>query len=172
MALKLVIWSWHNFVSVKMYAWINTGKMPVFEYSLFSLQGILFGIGTWVHYYQPIIDFRNLINKSRGSGFVYMSASCSVVEIGNNWIIRSLTCSRKWWYEILMCFVRGVILGDFASSSAPRLSSNALQNTVGAVLTVSIFLDFNSSNKLIIGITSLNACDKVIYLASVVLRLH
>ena len=46
MALKLVIWCWHNFVSVKMYAWIKTGKMPVFEYSIFSLQGILFGIGT------------------------------------------------------------------------------------------------------------------------------
>ena len=71
-----------------------------------------------------------------------------------------------------MCFVRGVILGDFASSSAPRLSSNALQNTVGAVLTVSLFLDINSSNKLIIGITSLNACDTLIYSASVVLRLH
>ena len=71
-----------------------------------------------------------------------------------------------------MCFVRGVILGDFASSSAPRLSSNALQNTVGAVLTVSIFFDFNSSNKSIIWITSRNACDKLIYLASVVLRLH
>ena len=71
-----------------------------------------------------------------------------------------------------MCFVRGVILGDFASSSAPRLPSNDLQNTVGAVLNVSIFLDFNSSNKLITGIKSRNACNKLIYSASVVLRLH
>ena len=119
-----------------------------------------------------MINFRNFMNKSLASGFVYMSSSCSVVEIGNNCIIRSRACSGDWWYEIFMCFVRGVIFGDSTNSSAPRLSSNALQNIVGAVLAVSIFLNFNSFNRLMIGITSRNACDKLIYSASVVLRLQ
>lgn len=48
-----------------------------------------------------------------------------------------------------MYFTRGVLLGDFTSSSAPRLSSNALQNIIRALLTVSIRFDFNSSNILI-----------------------
>ena len=81
-----------------------------------------------------------------------MSTNQSFVEIGNNCTVRRRICSLKRWYEILICFVRGFIFGDFASSSTPKLSSNALQNTVGVLLTVSILLDVNSSNKLIIGI--------------------
>ena len=71
-----------------------------------------------------------------------------------------------------MCFVHGFIFGNFASSSAPKLSSNTLQNTVGVLFTISISLNVNSSNKLIIEITSLKAWDSAMYSASVVDRLH
>ena len=41
--------------------------------------------------------------------------------------MRNLTCSRKFWYAKLICLVRGLILGELASSNALELSSKALQ---------------------------------------------
>ena len=87
-------------------------------------------------------------------------------------MIRRRTDSRKWWYLRLKCLVRGVSFGDFATSRAPELSSNTLQNTVGAVLIVLILLVFISSMRLRIGITVVRDCDKLMYSASIVLRAH
>ena len=70
-----------------------------------------------------------------------------------------------------MCFVRGRSLGDLASSSAPELSSKALQYTVGTVLTGAKLFSFNSLRRLITGMTSLRDCDSEIYSASMVLKL-
>ena len=61
-------------------------------------------------------------------------------------------------------------MGDFANSSALELSSKALQKTVGVLLTVEIFLSCISWSKLINGIASRKACDKLMYSASVVLN--
>ena len=69
-----------------------------------------------------------------------------------------------------MCLVRGRSLGDLANSSAPELSSKALQKTVGVLLTVKIFVSCISWSKLIKGIASRKACDKLMYSASVVLK--
>ena len=68
-----------------------------------------------------------------------------------------------------MCFVRGRILGVLANSSAPRLSSKALQYTVGTVLAKIKLFSFSSSKRFITGITSLSDWDRLTYSASVVL---
>ena len=113
----------------------------------------------------------NLVKRSLGRGFVKMSASCSVVRTDWIVIIFRLTYSRKWWYLMLMCLVRGRIFGACASSSAPELSSNSVQWIVGFVMMFSQSnLSLNSSMSLIIGMVSRSAELKLIYSLSVVER--
>ena len=101
-----------------------------------------------------MISLRNLINRRTDRGLVKMSASWSVVDTGKSCMIRFRTCSRKWWYTIFMCFVRGRSLGVLASSNVPELSSKALQYTAGTILTGAKLISFNSLRRLITGMTS------------------
>ena len=82
-----------------------------------------------------------------------------------------MTCSRKWWYTKFMCLVRARILGMFAISIAPLLSSNAVHTILGVVLTTLKPFDLNSVSRFMIGITSRRDCDRATYSASVVDKL-
>ncbi len=85
--------------------------------------------------YHPITRKRNFWKSSIPRPFVNWSASWSLVSMASIFSRPDLTCERKWWYFWLMCLVRGRIFGTFASSSAPALSSNILQRTVGTIDT-------------------------------------
>ena len=67
-----------------------------------------------------------------------------------------------------MCFVLGRILGTFASSSAPELSSNMVQHTVGFTeIVLSNCLRISSTSRMS-GMTSLRRCERLTYSDSVV----
>ena len=70
-----------------------------------------------------------------------------------------------------MCLVRACILGTFAISIAPLLSSNTVYTILGVVLTTLKTFDLNSVSKFMIGITLRRDCDRATYSASVVDKL-
>ena len=70
---------------------------------------------------------------------------------------------------MLICLVRGRILGTFANSTAPKLSLNALQCTTGVVAIGNSNSRLNSLTSFISGMVSRNAEDRLKYSASVVL---
>jgi hypothetical protein len=69
-----------------------------------------------------------------------------------------------------MCFVRGRILGNRASSNAPELSSNTLHLTSGGPVAIGTPLTLASSKMSIRGSSDLNASEIAMYSASVVLK--
>ena len=71
---------------------------------------------------------------------------------------------------MLRCFIHGHIIGTFANSSAPILSSKSQQCTLALVVPILIPILTASFMRLVIGITSCNACDRAMYSASVELR--
>ena len=77
--------------------------------------------------YHPIIFFLCITKSVSSRGFVNMSAICSPVATWYILTVPFFTSSLKWWYLMLRCFVLGLILGTFAISIAPSLSSNTLQ---------------------------------------------
>ena len=120
--------------------------------------------------YHPMTLLRSVVNRSTPRLFVNWSANWSLV-----WMARTLsrperTWDRKWWYFWLMCLVRGRIFGTFASSSAPALSSNMVQRTVGVVVYMGTPNFSASSNKSIKGRSTQAFSLKAIYSASVVER--
>ena len=117
--------------------------------------------------YHPMMASRNRKNNSVPNGLVNMSAHCSLVSI--EWIDMRPFCtaSRKWWYLIFRCFVRGRIFGTRAISSAPELSSETVQWIWGISVLISKPAVFNSSISRINGMTSLRPCDSDIYSLSV-----
>ena len=127
-----------------------------------------FECSKWRHH--PINRFLNFWKRFCPRGFVSMSAVWSVV--GTYVIVTNFmrTCSLKWWYTLLICLVRGLILGVLAISSAPMLSSNNWQWIFGVDPSDLKLWSFNSFNKFMIGIVSRSACDKQQYSASVVDR--
>jgi len=62
------------------------------------------------------------------------------------------------------------IFGTFANSSAPVLSSKSRQCTLDLVVPILIPILTASFMRLVMGITSHNACDRAMYSASVELR--
>jgi len=118
--------------------------------------------------YQPINLFLNFWNRFWLRGLVSMSAIWSSVE---TWVIVTnfkRTCSWKWWYTLLMCLVRGRILGILAISNAPMLSSNNWQCISGVEFSDLKLCAFSSLSKFIMGMVSLSDCDRQQYSASVV----
>ena len=96
-----------------------------------------------------------------------MSANCDFVSIHCTWIFPLRTCSRKWWYLIAMCLVRGRIFGAATNSTHPLLSSKTVECAV--VFPVLSLVSFAiSASNVCIGMISRIACDKVMYSASVV----
>jgi hypothetical protein len=69
---------------------------------------------------------------------------------------------------MLRCLVLGLILGTFAISIAPALSSKTLQCTLDVAFNTGIPCCFASSISHMIGNTSLMACESAMYSASVV----
>ena len=82
-----------------------------------------------------------------------------------------MTCSRKLWYTKFMCLVCARILGTFAISIAPLLSSNLVYTILGVVLTTLKPLHLNSVSKFMIGIILRRDYDRATYSASVVDKL-
>jgi hypothetical protein len=111
-------------------------------------------------HHHPINSFRNLWNFASVIDFVKISASWSSVLI--HLMVMSLPiCDKKWWYFSAMCFVRGLILGDFTRSTQPLLSSKNVE--CSSPVTAA-----SSSNKFFIGMRSRMAWDNAMYSASVV----
>eukprot|EP00957_Ditylum_brightwellii_P147129 11203063-Ditylum_brightwellii.AAC.1 len=69
-----------------------------------------------------------------------------------------------------MCFMRNLILGAFANSSAPVLSLNALQCTLGVTLSITMPACYISSSSCIIRIPLQSAVEIATYSASHVLN--
>jgi hypothetical protein len=69
---------------------------------------------------------------------------------------------------MLRCLVLGLILGTFAISMAPALSSKTFQCILGVAFSTGIFCFLASSIYHMIGNTSLMACESAMYSASVV----
>ena len=120
--------------------------------------------------YQCINFLRNFTNCGLGKGLVNISAVCSFVEICSIQIVLFITYDRKWWSLMDKCLVRGLVLWFVAIFRQLMLSSNVLHTIFGVNLCMVIPLASNSRNKWMTAITSLNAVDKAIYSASVVLR--
>ena len=117
----------------------------------------------------PIIFLRCLMIFPSFSGFIIMSAGCASPSMESMSIFSSSMKLRKWWYFMLMCLVRGRILGTRAISAAPSLSSNAVHVMMGFVHPMLKFLVRNSSSSSIIGITRRMTVDSPMYSLSVVL---
>ena len=120
--------------------------------------------------HQPSSLYLRYWNVPTCSPFVNWSAICSDVFIGLIEMKPLETRSRKWWYFITMCFVRGLYLGFVANSSAPLLSSNNVQFYF-TVYFSSPNIDAISSIWSINGIKSLIAVLNTTYSASTVDRL-
>jgi hypothetical protein len=73
-------------------------------------------------------------------GFVRKSASWSADLHDKICSVPSATNDLKWWYFTFMCFVRGLMAGDFAMLMAPELSSKSLHLTVGECSTLETHL--------------------------------
>ena len=82
-------------------------------------------------------------------------------------MILLLTCSRKWWYLIEICFVLGENFWLWARDIVPLLSSHTLQCITGVGLWIGN-VSLIPSNKVINGITSLSDWLKAIYSTSTV----
>jgi len=78
-----------------------------------------------------------------------------------------LTSSLKWWYLIFRCFVLGLILGTFAISIAPELSSKTVHLIFGFPLWNLNPWSVASCSNHMMGITSLIDCERAMYSASV-----
>jgi len=78
-------------------------------------------------------------------------------------IVPILTSSLKWWYLILRYLVLGLILGTFAISITPALSSKTLQYTLGFAFNTGMPNCLASSNSHMIGNTSLIDCESAMY---------
>ena len=74
--------------------------------------------------YHPISLYRKFSKLAFSNGFVKISTICSFVLIANTLIVLIFTCSQKWWYFIVICFVVGLYFGSLANSKAPLLPSN------------------------------------------------
>ena len=129
----------------------------------------IFSYSLVIKCYHPIIFFRRCRNRSPDSGFVKISAVCSVVPIEKILICPLLTNDLKWWYFSAICFVRGVMLGDVATLIQLVLSLKTLHLTIGGMSGMNSTC-LNSSSMFIIGITSLIDCDSATYSDSVVLK--
>ena len=117
----------------------------------------------WRHLiYHPMINFLKYLNWDNANGLVKISACCILVSMGLISIFPLSTQALKWWYLIAICFVLGLILGTFASSSAPLLSLNTLQCIIGLFIAMLKTSETSSINPLS-GIASLKAVDKAIY---------
>jgi hypothetical protein len=82
-------------------------------------------------------------------------------------VMSSPICDRKWWNFSVMCFVRGLILGDFTRSTHPLLSSKIAECVIVSDNS-SPATAASSSNNLFIGMRSRMAWDNAMYSASVV----
>ena len=69
-----------------------------------------------------------------------------------------------------MCLVRGLIFGTVDNSNAPKLSSKALQCTLGGTYFCEKPFACSSLNRFMMGIVSLRDCDKAMHSTSVVLN--
>ena len=117
--------------------------------------------------YHPIMVFLCRRRMSTLTGFVRMSAGCSLVSMRWMVIILESTYLRKWCNLTLRCLVRGRYLWTFAISNAPLLSSNTLHRTLALWDRIGNPACFNSCSKSIIGIASRNPYDRPVYSLSV-----
>ena len=117
--------------------------------------------------HHPIMNWRRRRHFPSGRGLVKRSAIWSVVEIGFIVMSPFWTWSRKWWYLTAMCFVRGLIFEQRASSMAPALSSK----TVDVVVVVdvgSLKIFCSSCKSCLVGSRPRIDCDNAMYSASTV----
>ena len=78
-----------------------------------------------------------------------------------------LTNYRKWWYFMLICFVRGLIFGTLAISIAPALSSNTVQLICGMCIVGIVMCVCISLIVCMRGMTSRSDVERAIYSDSV-----
>ena len=159
--LLLMYGIWNLLVNWEKFAYLHSTVTQIFVYSL----------SRRYRFFHPIMRLRWRVCIASFVIFVRISASMSFVDTG--WISRVpfITLSRKWWYFVLICLVRGRIFGDFAlvaNSIAPLLSSNTRQNILGAwFLNLQPFSGISAANSSS-GRTSLVAADIARYSLSVV----
>ena len=122
-------------------------------------------------WYSTIITIPSIFLRYRKAssvtGFVKISAVCSLVSMCINLMIFFWTNLRKWLYLIEICFVLGVNFGYSVTLMQVVLSSKTWQDTSGVGSctgkTRDIFFIRNMK-----GTTSLIALDSAMYSASVV----
>jgi len=119
---------------------------------------------------QPINLLVKSRNTSAGNPFVNKSANCSLVSTLRT-LISPVIYWQKKWYLIAICLVQMLIfVGFVASARAPLLSSHTRVFTTDLVEKLRLSLVPTSSKRLRRGNNAHIACNKVMYLASVVLR--